>query len=264
MSIALKIGDEDSQVKGLIYLDAVTAYTKTLGGKVTSHPVDSGVDISDHFISNNQKFTLEGIVTNVDVTGYSDLVSIDGEKPINASPRPSQPTISGQDKTLKYLPSSVKQFFENTGADVYTSSTNTDVLASVEYLFEDLLRGVYYNQVDKKWRNKMTLTTLYEMSGNTFINAKTDLVITDVVISETVDTGEALTLSISLEKIRRVTLEQVDAPSKVNPSDKKKVSAKESKGKQEGVSGTSATTTNSDNNAPKKNFRQALDFASSR
>ena len=50
MTIALKIGNEESQVRGFIYLDAVVSYTKTLGGKVTSFPVDSGVQISDHFI----------------------------------------------------------------------------------------------------------------------------------------------------------------------------------------------------------------------
>ena len=31
MTIALKIGDKDSQVQGFIYLDAVTSYTKDSG-----------------------------------------------------------------------------------------------------------------------------------------------------------------------------------------------------------------------------------------
>ena len=250
MTIALKIGDDNSQVKGFIYLDAVTAYTKTLGGKVTSHPVDSGVNIADHFISNNQKFTIEGVVSDVDLTGVSDLIDIDGEKPINARPRPDAPTIYGQTSVLQYLPSSVKQFFERSEAGVLADSASTQTsIPTIEALLEDLLRATYYNAADKKWRNKMTTTTLYEMRGTDFVNAKTDLVITDVSIPETIDSGTALQISFTLEKVRFVTLDKTDLPKKATQPVKKKVAAKQSQGKQvcpEGTSDTNSKDTNKD------------------
>ena len=165
MTIALKIGNEESQVRGFIYLDAVVSYTKTLGGKVTSFPVDSGVQISDHFISSNQKISFDAVVSDVDITGYSDLVQIDGEKPMNAHPRPSQPTITGQTSALQFVPSSVRQFFERSEASVTAPSEAQNNTPAVESLLTDLMRATYYNEADKKWRNKMTFTTLYEMNG---------------------------------------------------------------------------------------------------
>lgn len=265
MTIALKIGNEDSQVRGFIYLDAVVSYTKTLSGKVTKFPVDSGVNISDHFISENQKISFEGLVSNVDITGYSDLVSIDGEKPMNAHPRPAQPTITGQNSVLQYLPSSVKQFFERSEVNVIAPGKSQNNIPAVEALLTDLMRATYYNEADKKWRNKMTFTTLYEMDGTNFVNALTDLVITDVVFSETADTGDALTMSFSLEKIRFVTLDKTDMPKKASAPVKKKVASKESQGKQDCPEGTGDTNTKSTNpNAPKGTFGEALTAARAR
>ena len=265
MTIALKIGDENSQVRGFIYLDAVTSYTKNLSGKVTSFPVDSGVNISDHFISNNQKISFEAVVSDVDITGYSDLVQLDGEKPLNAHPRPPQAQISGQNSALQFLPSSVKQFFERSEASVTSTGdapTNTPV---VEALLEDLLRANYYNEADKKWRNKMTFTTLYEMNGTNFVNAKTELVMTDVSFSENPESGDALYMSFALEKVRLVTLDKTEMPKKATAPVKKKVASKESQGKQDCPEGTSSTDVKSTNpNAPKSDFGSALRAAQAR
>lgn len=252
MTIALRIGNEDSQVKGFIYLDAVVSYTKTLSGKVTKFPVDSGVNIADHFISENQKISFEGVVSDVDITGYSDLVQIDGEKPMNAHPRPAQPTITGHTNALQYLPSSVRQFFERSEASVTAPSEAQNNTPAVEALLTDLMAATFYNEVDKKWRNKMTFTTLYEMSGTNFSNAITNLVITDVSFSETPDSGDALTISFSLEKVRLVTLDKTEMPKKAKPAVKKKVASKESQGKQScpmGQSDTNSVDTNI--NSPK-------------
>ena len=98
MRIALKIGDEESQVKGLIFLNAVTAYS-SLSGKVTSFPVDSGVNIADHFISNNQKFTVEGELLVILILVESLTSSKWGEKTTECSETPLHFRPSG----LKYL-----------------------------------------------------------------------------------------------------------------------------------------------------------------
>lgn len=267
MTIALKIGGEDTQVKAFIYLDAVTMYTKNMSGKVTSHPVDSGVDISDHFISNNQKFQLDGVITAADITGISDLVRIGSEKPMNARARPSQPVITGPDETLKYLPQGAKQFFQQGTPSVQSTSSNLEVsLPEIEEVLNILMTANYYNEVDKRWRNKMVTTVLYEMDGNNFTNARTDLVITDVSLKEDPDSGDALFISLSLEKVRFVTLNQTQIPSKAKPSVRKKASDKESKGKQEAEKGVTDTDSNSTSKgapkAPSNIFIQALERAS--
>ena len=252
MTIALKIGDRDSQVQGFIYLDAVTTYTKDMDGKVTSFPVDSGANISDHFISQNQKFTIEGVISDVDLTGLSDKVTVDGEKPINAKPQPTATRISGQQSALQYLPSAVKQFFERAGATVASDAFSQASIPAVELLFEELMRGTYYNSADNRWRNKMTTTTLYEMDGVNFINAKTDLVITNVSITEDADSGDALYLSISLEKVRFATLEMTDVKN-VKTNTQKKVAGTSNKGNPTITSGTSNTNQPSGPDGPYSN-----------
>lgn len=260
MTIALKIGDEDSQVKGFIYFDAVTVYTKTLGGKVTSFPVDSGVNISDHFIVNNPKFTIEGVISGADISGISDKVQINGEKPMNARPLPKTPLIEDEGTgLLKFLPSALKQFVSSSDTKVSTFATMNTSAPAVEGFLDSLMSGTYYNAADKRWRNKMTITTLYEMYGQNFSNAHTDLVITDVSRSETVENGEALFLSITLEKVRRVVLEKTEMTKKANKAVKKKVASKQDQGKQACPDGKGAVgEKGTDPNAPgKSNFSNA-------
>ena len=107
----------------------------------------------------------------------------------------------------------------------------------------------------------MTFTTLYEMNGTNFVNAITDLVITDVVFTETPDSGDALTMSFSLEKVRLITLDKTEMPKKAAPAVKKKVASKESQGKQSCPSGQSDTTpTDTNINSPKvKGSGSAID-----
>lgn len=260
MTIALKIGDEESQVKGFIYLDAVTVYTKSLSGKVTSFPVDSGVNISDHFISNNQKFSIEGVVSNVDISGISDNISIGSDKPINAVPRPDSPTIYGQTQALQYLPSSVKQFYQRSAPGVLADTESQSTTQIIESLLEELMRATYYNTADKRWRNKMTITTLYEMEGTNFRNAKTDLVITDVSINENPETGDGLFMSFTLEKVRFVSLANTEMPKLAAKPVQKKITPTEDKGKVNGDTGTVQAGQGGKGKGPSPNAAQKWDI----
>lgn len=227
MTIALKIGNEDSQVQGFIYFDAVTVYTKNLSGKVTSFPVDSGVNISDHFIPSNQKFSIEGVISESDIHGYSNSTRLNDDTAINARKFPTAANISGLDSIApSFLPAAVSQFLDSKNAVVTSDEWDGANAPKVEALLTELMRGVYYNQANKKWRNKMITTTLYEMNFKVFVNAHTDLVITDISFREDADTGEGLTITMELEKIRMVGIEQVAIPKKavakkVAPTEKK-------------------------------------------
>lgn len=110
----------------------------------------------------------------------------------------------------------------------------------------------------------MTFTTLYEMDGVNFVSAKSDLVITDVNIQENPDSGDALYISFTLEKVRLVTLDKTIMPKKAKKKVKKKVASKQSQGKQDAANGTCTVGEKStDPNAPKSSdpavtFRQSL------
>jgi hypothetical protein len=258
MTIAFKIGDDTTPIKGLIYMDAVTSYTRSIGGKVTSHPVDSGVSVSDHFISDNAKFQVEGVITGVDLTGLSSLVKIGDDKPNNSRSKPTAAQITETEDVLKFLPSAVKQFFPGANPKVKAQKGDEVSLSEIEGILTTLLNGVFYNEVEKRWRNKMVTTTLYEMEGTNFKNARTDLIITEVSFREDVNTGEALYLSITLEKLRFVSLLKVDAPKNVKPTVKKKLDEKASKGKLPTASGLLDTAKGKvDALSPASSFREA-------
>ena len=243
MTIALKIGNEYSKVQGFIYLDAVTSYTRNLSGKVTSFPVDSGANIADHFIAENPKFTIEGVISDVDITGISDKVKVGDDKPLNAKPLPNVTQIVGQEAALKYLPSAVIQFFERTNPSVTVDAATQTNIPAVEMLFEELMRGSYYNQANGRWYNKMTTAVLYEMNGSNFVNAHTDIVIKDVQFKEDPDGGDALYISLSAEKVRFVTVDQTDMPKLAKTGVQKKVAGTEKKGSPETETGKGDTNT---------------------
>lgn len=249
MSIAIKIGDEDSQVKGFIYFDAVTTFSKEISGKLTSHPVDAGVNISDHYISENPKYIVKGVISDFDITGISNLVELVDEKPINAKQKPGQAEILGQENTLQYLPSAARQFFEMSEAEVIPGTSTPSTAPTVDAILRQVMYGVYYNQADQRWRNKATTVILYEMDGVNFSNAHPDLIITNYDVQEDPDNGDALYISLTLEQARFVTLQKVEIPAKVAQKNKGKVSATSNKGKPTVESGDQGSFSA---NAPKK------------
>lgn len=232
MTIALKIGNEGSQVKGFIYLDAVTMYRQSLTGRVTSFPVASGVNIADHFIPENPRFTIDGVISNVDLSGISDLVDIDGEKPLNATAKPTTPVISGQESTLQFLPTAVKQFFDKTDASVESiESARADIIPAVQQLLTSLMTGVYYSEAERKWKNKMTLSSIYEMNGVNFSRVIPDLVITNVSVREDPDSGDGLFLSLDMERVRFAEIRTVAIKGGTRSDASKKATPTANKGK---------------------------------
>lgn len=241
MTIALKIGDEGSQVKGFIYLDAVTMYRQSLTGRVTSFPVASGGNIADHFIPENPKFSIEGVISNVDLSGISDLVDIDGEKPLNATSKPETPVIEGQESTLQFLPTVVKQFFDKTDAKVESSeAARADIIPAVQQLLTSLMMGTYYSEAERRWKNKMTLTSLYEMDGTTFSRVIPNLVITNVSVKEDPESGDGLFLSLELERVRFAEIRTVAIKGGKKTDTVKKATPTVNKGKVTPETGTSA------------------------
>lgn len=216
MSLAIKFGDSTdvNSVAGAIYFDAVTNYNKKHSGKVTEHPIEAGAMVSDHYVSNNPIVKISGVVSHVDLSSASEYVYLDGEPVINQKSQPVAVRVSNIGSVLKnYIPGVVSQFLPNLLPDVIAaSSESVNHKDSIEMLLRELLSGLYYNEQRKRWENRMTTTTLYEIDGVTPNPVFTDLIITDFTVDESVDTGDALVFELTGEKVRFVTLEKAEAP----------------------------------------------------
>lgn len=216
MSLAIKFGDssDTSSLSGVIYFNAVLQYDKSLTGKVTEHPIEAGSHVSDHYISQNPKYKLNGVISSVDFSIIPSLLSVDGEFPMNVNPVPSEVTINDIGSGLsRFIPDTVGQFLGFTTPNVIIDqSERKNYKTDVEFFMKDLMTGLYWNQDRGKWENKMTLCTLFDIDGITAINPITDLVVTSFNVKEDADSWSDLYFDISLEQVQFVTLEQAEAP----------------------------------------------------
>lgn len=216
MSLAIKFGDSSDQnsISGAIYFDAVTSYKKDFSGKVTEHPIELGAKVSDHYVSNNPKYKISGVISHVDLSPISSMVILEGEPVLNANMQPQAVMVENLGSTLReFIPDSIAQFLPNISAGaIMDQAERVNHRDSISLLLKELLNGIYYNEDRKKWENRMTTTTLYEMDGISPKNPIQDLIVTNCSINESVDTGDALVLELSLEQVRFVTLEKAEAP----------------------------------------------------
>lgn len=210
MTIAVKIGDDTSAVKGLLYFDVVTSFGETRTGSVTSHPLDMGVSVADHYIAKNPAYQLRGILSAMDISGASSKIKIGNDTPINSNTSPETPTILDfAVGTARLLPGSVSQFYKTAIPTVVDGGSVAPSQDQIKDVLRDLMTGVQYSQTLKRYQNKMTLVTLYEFDGNNIKTQHDNLVLTSFAIDEDAETGECVPLNLSFEKVRFVTVEKV-------------------------------------------------------
>lgn len=195
MSLAIKFGDMDDPTSssGFIYMDAVTQYTRDFKGSVTSHPIGSGGKISDHFIRDNPVYSFTGVISGADISiGREYILGESGDVPMNVFPDIPEVKIKGNENDLlSLLPDSVSQFFVDAEASVSVSNTRRrDTLIRVRSLLESLF--------DK---DGLSLVTLYEYKSNKLDRFIDPLVMTSLSFSESPDSGLALYINVTLEKI---------------------------------------------------------------
>ena len=216
MSLALKFGDiaDPTALSGVIYFDAVTSYTRDFSGRVTSHPIEAGASITDHFISNNPTINFSCVISSVDITAISNRLMVDGETPMNASPQPTVVSIGNLGGLIREMtPGVISQFFPRLLPSVNMDrNSREDFGPSISKFLEEILSGLQFNAERKRWENRMVTATLYEIEGGVPINPLEDLVITKFVKREDENTGDAFFADITLEKVNFVTLEVAEAP----------------------------------------------------
>jgi len=234
MSLALRWEDTDGG--GFVYLDSVTLYSQDYSGKITSHPIDVGSNVSDHYFKNNPKYKITAVISGVDIsTGTYLIQDSAGNVPYNASPAPSAVSVNSTDSSVlkKFIPDSLGQFLSDSTPEVTTDAARTDLIDQIREMLISLTSGELLNQETGEFNPNIKLVELYEYDGYKLNRPINRLVLTSVNFRETPDTGYALYCDFSFEQISFASLKKTQIPKDVQASIKKKTDSKVSKGKQD-------------------------------
>ena len=216
MSLAIKFGDDtdETSISGAIYFDVVTNYTKNYTGKVTEHPIEAGASVSDHYISNNPRYSVSGVISHVDFSTIPSILLLDGQNVINNEMPPQPIIISDALAGLeKIIPGVISQFMTLQKPSVTSpSAPRSNKRGEIEKPLKDLMNGLFYNEKRQRWENRMTPITLFELNGLMVENPINNLICTSIQIKEDDTTGDALFFDMQFEQVRFVTLVKVEAP----------------------------------------------------
>ncbi len=261
---------DEVQAGGLLYMDAVVNWNRSFTGSVTKHPVDSGGNITDHYINNNPIFTMSAVMSGSDLSMIpSILMNEIGDSPSNARTPPSEVQVTSTDAStlMKYLPNVIGQFLPDKMPDVVmdgvsnpqdegveagiTEGDNTQppvvdesrslgstYVEGIQDLLVSLQSGEGYNQITGQWETLIRTVNLYETDNNLTLvrklpaNDNSFLIITAVNFREDTETGFALFADITFEQVRFANIKKVSLPPElVQAPVKKKVATKKSLGK---------------------------------
>ena len=241
MSLAIKWGDEAPESSGFIYFDSVTIYTQNYRGRITSHPIDGGGNVSDHFIRENPVITISAVITGVDIsTGTFIISDPEGkESPYNAQIAPTATSVLSTDNSLlnQFLPSSVTQFLPDTIPEVVMDEARDNILEDIrDMLIRLVYSGKKYNDATQQFDSVIQSVKLFEYQGSVIVRQlpayeNEHLVITDVTFKEDANSGFALYCDIKFEQVEFVALQKTIIPKDVAAALNKKAPTKKDKGK---------------------------------
>lgn len=253
MTFAIKWGSFDSTDvnSGFIYFDAVLNSSQNFRGQTTSHPIDSGGNVTDHFIRENPVFQFSGIITGTDLSSSSYLIRDEfGGSAFNAREEPLSISISNTgSKLLQFAPASVGQFLKRQEPEIeIDAQVRTDLQFEIACrdIIVNLLQGISYNSETQQLENKINLVDLYEFDDVNIRRITNNLVITSFNVTESPDSGDALFFDITLEKVEFAVLRREALPQDVKDKLKPKASKKKNKGKQDSTSKDVDSSTSSD------------------
>ena len=229
MTLALSWGSTPEEQQ-FIYMDAVTLYTQSYTGQVTRHPVDTGGVITDHFVKDNPKFTIQAVITGVDISTNTYLLQdLNGNFPYNTNPAPTPVSVNSTDNSVlrKFIPSSIGQFLFDSSPDIQMQNARVDVMNQVREFLINLMSGVKFNEKTQQFDSNIQIVNLYEYEKTFLSRVVNNLVLTNITFDERPDTGDALYCNMSFEQVTFTTLKKIQIP-KTTSSLTKKASSKKS------------------------------------
>lgn len=238
MTMSIKWGSDDPDNQGMIYFDAITAYSESHTGQVTKHPVDTGGNITDHFIKDNPKFTISAVITGVDISNNSYLITDgEGNYPVNTQSSVNSVSVNSTDDSVlrKFIPDSIGQFFSDSTPDVVMDAARSDLLDQIKFLLIDLMSGLKLNSQTNQYDSNIQIIQLYQFEGTLLTDIIFDLVMTNITFEERPETGRALYCNMTFEQINFVMLQKTTIPVSVAPAVSKKASSKKTQTKCDGT-----------------------------
>lgn len=268
MSLAIKWGDDSPENSGFLFMDAVTIYTQSYRGKLTQHPIDGGGSISDHFVRSNPIITISAVITGVDISTGTFLISNpeNTETPYNAQVAPAATSVNSTDNTLltRFLPNSIGQFLPDTIPEVVMADARDNILEDIrDMLIRLVYSGKKYNETSKQFDNVIQSVKLYEYQGNVIVRQlpafdHEHLVITDVTFKEDANSGFALYCDIRFEQVEFVSLQKTTIPKDVAASLNKKAPTNKDKGKVDSVASEENNPAESDKDGLRTPYGQTV------
>lgn len=252
MTVAIKWGSSFTPQNpgGLIYIDAVTSFTRDYKGKVTKHPIASGNSISDHFIKENDQIAISGVISGTDISTFSMLIQdLEGNVPYNANDNSMAVSINSAESDLfKLLPDVIGQYFTPVVPDVIVNTYREETTATVEKALIKLMNGFVFNEDTQHFTPNIQLVELWEYKGTVMTNITNNLVITSIKFKEDAKVGQSLFFDMQLERVTFATLKKGKLPKDVIKKLKGAATAKQKKGPQDSTpapvdSGTTANGT---------------------
>lgn len=233
MSLCVKWG-EDSNSGGLIFFDAVTSYVKNNKGQVTKHPIALGSSITDHFVKANDVIRISAVISGADISTNTYMIQdLDGNAPYNSFEPPTAVSVNSTDQSVlkKFIPDSIGQFLSDSTPEVVLDSAREDILEQIRDALEKLNSGTAFNDKTGKFDPHIELVKLYEFDGTKLRKIINNLVVTDIIFKEDINTGYALYFDIVFEQVTFAFLKKTTIPKDVTDSLKKKAAPKTTKGK---------------------------------
>lgn len=209
MAIAILSGNSD-----LIFLDATIQWDQSYQSNVTSHAVESGVNISDHVIEVNDKFRVRGVLTDADfnldrpelrtgTTGTELSEDIRYKQFINNTPVTVSPDISfGASPFASLLPASITQFLGNNTPTVTLQAQPKVVTAQAAM---DGLKRMH------KQREVVQIIE-YRDDGTGVYRIHSDVIITSISDNIDPDSGDAYYPDMTFERVRYANAKKVVIP----------------------------------------------------
>jgi len=228
----LKVSTNVDGETAFLMFDAITAYSKSLTGSTTKHPVASGSTISDHFTADNPVIQITGVISVADLANSTLFRDEDNGLAVNAQDAPNEVQVNDNTSSLiNLIPSSISQFLPDSNASVTLDQGRQDYKGAVDQLLENLMSGERYDEVSKKYKAALRTNNLYEFNHLGLIsNITRELVLTSYSVKEDVDTGDCLICDLTFERVKFVKLRTTALPTDVVKGLKGKAAAKQHKG----------------------------------
>lgn len=204
MSISIMFEDDS-----VLFVDAVTNYTKSRRSRVSEHPVDQARVIADHVAKDNLSLSVKGVVSSADFHSeyarpseytdqYNYQVASEYNNPVDGV------RIESGDSLLDLLPGSIRQFMTDDPEGQVTG---------------DEFRGYSHesarDRLNRAWDASERLTILdydFDIHNGRVINVRMfeNCLINNLTDNEDPETGDAYYFTMQLKQVRLATIKEVE------------------------------------------------------